>query len=160
MIDLVVTRLTPDLWRRQRDIRLASLAQAPEAFGSTLAREQVFGEDVWRTRAARPATWLVARDGTDVGIGGVYETDRIWSVNGMYVAPSARGTGVIEALMAAIDDHVVAVGATTVRLLVMADNARGIAAYTRLGYLATGEREVAPDGREELAMVKDLAAQR
>lgn len=147
-----VVRLTPDLWRRQRAIRLASLAQAPEAFGSTSAREEAFDDDVWITRATRPVTFLVSVDGTDVGTGGVYERDGRWEVNGMYVDPSARGTGVVEALLSAMHAHVAAAGATEVRLGVMADNARGIAAYRRIGYRETGERVVLPDGREELMM--------
>ena len=155
MDDLKVTRVTPDDWRRQRDIRLASLGQAPEAFGSTLAREQDFDETTWRTRAARPTTWLVSRYGVDVGTAGVYEFDGSWQVNGMYVVPSARGTGVVEALDAAIDDHVRTAGATAVALVVMVDNARGIAAYERLGYRTTG-RVAQPDGRVALEMVKDL----
>lgn len=147
-----VVRLTPDLWQRQRAIRLAALAMAPEAFGSTLAREEAFDDEVWITRAARPVTFLVSVDGVDVGTGGVYETVGRWEVNGMYVDPSARGTGVVEALLSAMHSHAAAAGATEVGLGVMADNARGIAAYRRIGYRETGEQVVLPDGRGELMM--------
>ncbi len=56
-------------------------------FGSTLAKEQAFGEAEWRRRAARPATFVAARDGVDVGMAGVYEFDDAWCAMGMWIAP-------------------------------------------------------------------------
>ena len=63
---LTITRLQPDDWQRLREIRLAGLADAPETFGSTLARELAFDEAEWRRRLARPATIVASRDGVGV----------------------------------------------------------------------------------------------
>jgi ribosomal protein S18 acetylase RimI-like enzyme len=153
-----VTRVGPDEWQRMRDVRLAALAESPEMFGSTSAREQAFDEAEWRRRAARPATFLASRDGVDVGIAGVYEFDREWCLAGMWIDPRARGTGAVEALINACESVVQAAGATTVALGVMEDNARGRRAYLRLGYHFTGAREHVRDGRHELFMAKTLAA--
>jgi ribosomal protein S18 acetylase RimI-like enzyme len=125
-------------------------------FGSTLAKEQAFDEAEWRRRAARPATFLASRDGVDVGMSGVYEFDDGWSVMGMWLAPAARGTGVLEALVSACESVAQDAGATTVALGVMEDNPRGRRAYVRLGYAFTGAREHVRDGRDELFMAKTL----
>ncbi|GAB3597994.1 GNAT family N-acetyltransferase [Angustibacter peucedani] len=154
--DVVVTRVWPDDWERLRATRLESLRESPEMFGSTSAREEAFDEAEWRRRAARPATFLANRDGADVGTAGVYETDHGWWVMGMWIAPTARGTGVLEALMAACEDVARAAGAGAVELGVMEDNPRGRRAYERLGFVLTGGRIPVRDGRDELLMVKPL----
>lgn len=153
---VVLTRVGPEDWRRLRDVRLAALADSPEMFGSTLAKEQSFDEAEWRRRAARPATFLASRDGVDVGMAGVYEFDGGWFVMGMWLAPVARGTGVVEALVHACESVAQTAGATTVALGVMEDNPRGRRAYVRLGYDFTGTREHVRDGRDELFMTKTL----
>jgi ribosomal protein S18 acetylase RimI-like enzyme len=153
---VVLTRVGPEDWQRLRDVRLAALAESPEMFCSTLAKEQSFDEAEWRRRAARPATFLASRAGVDVGMAGVYESDGGWCVMGMWVAPDARGTGVVEALVTACESVARAAGAATVALGVMEDNPRGRRAYLRLGYDYTGTREHVRDGRDELFMTKPL----
>ena len=153
---VLVTRVTPADWQRYRDVRLAALAESPEMFGSTLAKEQDFDEAEWRRRAARPATFLASRDGVDIGLAGMYEVDGSWHVMGMWITPVARGTGVVEALVDACESVAQNTGATAVALGVMEDNPRGRKAYVRLGYAFTGAREQVRDGRDELLMTKAL----
>ncbi len=153
-----VRRVEPDDWRRYREVRLAALAESPAMFGSTTAREVAFDEGVWRQRAARPATFIASRGGADIGMAGVYEVDGTWHVMGMWIAPEARGSGVVASLIEACESVVCAAGATTVALSVMEDNPRGLAAYTRLGYEPTGEREHVREDRDQLLMVKALPA--
>ncbi|MGN6612757.1 MAG: GNAT family N-acetyltransferase [Angustibacter sp.] len=153
---VVVTRVAPDDWQRLRAIRLAGLADAPDMFGSTLAREQAFDDAEWRRRAARPASFVASRENVDVGTAGAFEIDGSWWVMGMWIAPTARGTGVVEALVAACESVARDAGAESIALGVMADNPRGQAAYVRLGYSFTGERVPVRDGRDELMMSKPL----
>lgn len=158
MKPVVLTRVEPEDWQRLREVRLAALAESPEMFGSTWAKEQAFDEPEWRRRAARPATFLASRGGVDVGIAGVYEFDDGWWVAGMWLASAARGTGVVEPLIHACESVVQDAGATTVSLGVMEDNPRGRRAYLRLGYELTGEREHVREGRHELFMSKALTS--
>lgn len=153
---LHVTRVLPEDWHRLRAVRLAALAESPEMFGSNLAKEQAFDEAEWRRRVTRPATFLASRDGADVGLAGGYEFDTGWCVMGMWIAPAARGTGVLEALLDACESVALAAGATAIALGVMEDNPRGRRAYARLGYAFTGVREHVRDGRDELWMTKPL----
>jgi hypothetical protein len=46
-----VRRIEAAEWRELRELRLRALADAPDAFASTLEREAAFPEDVWRERA-------------------------------------------------------------------------------------------------------------
>ncbi|TMZ38024.1 GNAT family N-acetyltransferase, partial [Klebsiella pneumoniae] len=59
MIDLRV--LSPDEWPIWRAARLAALADAPEAFGASLADWQVAGdrEERWRARLAVAGSYHV-----------------------------------------------------------------------------------------------------
>jgi ribosomal protein S18 acetylase RimI-like enzyme len=125
-------------------------------FTSSVAREQAFDEAEWRRRASRPTTFIASRGGGDVGIAGVYEFDDGWSIAGMWIAPTARGTGVVEALIQACESVAQAAGATTITLGVTEDNPRARSAYLRLGYQFTGERQHVRDGRDELFMAKAL----
>jgi hypothetical protein len=60
-VDLVA--LTPDDWRTWRSIRLAALADAPDAFGSRLEDWTDADEGRWRDRLSIPgAVDLVALD--------------------------------------------------------------------------------------------------
>lgn len=95
-----ILRLTGDDWRTLRDIRLAALAEAPYAFGSSLAHEQGFREADWRGRLGDGGLWTVARCGTEpVGLVGCYVPDDTPMLVAMWVRPSSRGLGVGAALV-------------------------------------------------------------
>jgi ribosomal protein S18 acetylase RimI-like enzyme len=66
--DVLVRRLVADDWEQARDARLAALAEAPYAFASTLAREQAFGEEVWRSRTGSVRTVAAFAGATIVGL--------------------------------------------------------------------------------------------
>jgi GNAT superfamily N-acetyltransferase len=101
---VAVERVRAAEWRELRELRLRALADAPEAFASTLAREAAFPNDVWRQRAQggpTSANFIARADGVAVGMAAVVaESDpgRLQLV-GMWVDPHRRRRGVARALI-------------------------------------------------------------
>ncbi len=73
-MSLEIRRIRPDEGLRLRALRLRALADAPMAFGSTLAREEAFPDRIWHERAAGGAggdervTFIAERDGQWIGL--------------------------------------------------------------------------------------------
>jgi ribosomal protein S18 acetylase RimI-like enzyme len=158
-----VWALTPEDWKTWRELRLHALEEAAYAFGSLLADWQGEGdrEERWRARLSIPGQHLVALlDGRPVGLacGVPTAADSVAELISMYVHPDARGKGVGDELVQAVERWARSTGATALRLTVMDGNATASALYERTGFRFTGEAdEVLPDGRRELVMAKPLA---
>jgi ribosomal protein S18 acetylase RimI-like enzyme len=138
----VLGSLGPSDWRTFRDARLRALADSPEAFGSTLAREQGFREDDWRQRLTRPV-WVV-EDPLPVAIGGLFDHEGALHVWGMWTDPGHRGRGharrILDALIPADADAVLDVNLAN-------DAAR--TTYERYGFVGTGRIEPLRPGSDQ-----------
>ena len=150
---LELRTLESDDWPLWRELRLAALAEAPYAFGSTLAQWQGSGdrEERWRTRLSIPGAHdLVALlDGLPVGMASGVPGEGAENVEliSMWVNPTARGKGVGDYLIQAVERWGAERGATTLRLSVMPDNRKATALYERHGFTDTGEPgDLLPDG--------------
>jgi ribosomal protein S18 acetylase RimI-like enzyme len=144
---VVVREVTPDDWQTLRDVRLTALREAPYAFGSTYAREQAFTQEQWRGRINdRSVTFLAYRPERPepAGLAGVYVPDGVADVVSMWVRPSARGTGVGEALIGAAADWAKARDHDCILLWVTESNAQARKLYDRCGFALTGERQPLP----------------
>jgi len=135
----------PDEWPVWRELRLAALAEAPYAFGSTLAQWQGEGdrEERWRARLELPGSHNVVAvlDGCPVGMASGVPADvadRAELIS-MWVGPGARGRGVGSRLIGEVERWAVQRGSVTLRLSVMPDNHAAIALYERHGFVDTGE---------------------
>jgi ribosomal protein S18 acetylase RimI-like enzyme len=158
--------LTEDDWQIWRELRLAALAEAPHAFGSRLADWQGGGdrEPRWRARLATPGSYHVVavRDGEPVGMAsglpagpaGVVELFSMW------VRPAARGRGVGDALVRAVEQWARQVPARVLRLAVTEGNHPAVALYRRHGFRRTADpARLMPDRvRREHTMAKPLPA--
>lgn len=158
-----ITLLLPSDWRRFREIRLAALADAPHAFGSTLARELQLSEDEWRARLARRAQFLASvrglPGGTAAGI--LAETRASVELVSMWVDPVWRGQGIGRLLVRTVLDWAVREGAGEVLLWVTEGNLAAERLYLSLGFEPTGKRQpVLPEdpARLESGMVRRLGA--
>jgi ribosomal protein S18 acetylase RimI-like enzyme len=143
-MSIVIRRAVSDDWSAMKEIRLAALAEAPYAFGSTLDRELAFTEDTWRSRAADNLAFLGWQDqrlvGTATGFADPDVPPGSVRLVAMYVAPQARGTGCAHRLIDAVVDACVATGATQLVLDVTDVNAAAARCYRRYGFQQTGHR--------------------
>jgi ribosomal protein S18 acetylase RimI-like enzyme len=159
---LELRTLTSDDWPVWRELRLAALAEAAHAFGSTLAQWQGAGdrEERWRARLGIPGARDVVAvlDGRPVGMASGVPTEDGAGMEliSMWVSPVARGRGVGDLLIRAVERCAAERRAATLRLSVMPDNSRAIALYERHGFVDTGELgDLLPDGvRRERVMAK------
>lgn len=139
---------TAEDWPKWRDLRLRSLADSPQAFGSTLEREQAFTDDDWRGRVAGwtdpaedvagPAVLVWSGD-TPVGMGGGFRDEPgMLHVVAMWTDPAWRGRGVgrmvLDALRAWADAH-----GLRLHLDVEQSNTGARRLYERYGFEATGD---------------------
>lgn len=133
-------------WQALREIRLQALRDAPSAFSSTYAGEAAFADDEWHRRATRDGSFLAfLPEVSPAGLGGGYlaAPDTVELVS-MFIRPQARGRGVGEAIIDAVDGWARKQGATTVHLWVTETNKHARRLYERCGFTATAERQPLP----------------
>ena len=153
---LTVRRFAPGERRTYRELRLRALADAPDAFGSTLAHEGGRPDAEWAARldaGARSSSDapLVAHRGddavglawvrlhTDDGEPGVAHLYQVW------VAPEHRGRGVARRLLDAAAAWARAAGAHVLALDATCGDTPAMRLYTRAGCRPAGaERPLRP----------------
>lgn len=137
----------PDDWRTWRDLRLRSLRESPDAFGSTLEREQAFDEDDWAERLDGSGPAVLAYSGSDpvgMGAGFRYEPGRLMIV-AMWTEPTQRGLGigtrVLDVLVGWAREH-----GLQPDLWVADANPAARTVYERYGFVADGDAEPLREG--------------
>lgn len=156
----VQARTTSD-WPMWREVRLAALAEAPHAFKSRLADWQESGEAQWRARFESPDSYNVVAmlDHRPVGMAsGLPADDGAGELRSVWVGPRARGRGVGDQLIGAVQDWAVRSGRRALKLAVIPGNEPAIALYHRNGFVMTDEHgSLLSDGiTRERTMVKAL----
>lgn len=147
-----VRRLRADEWERWREIRLAMLAEAPYAFGTTYAQAMAYDEAEWRWRAARLGTeadtvmYVAEEDGTWLACAGGYteEDNGLPNVFGVWTRPEARGRGYADACVRAVVEWARSTGAKEVRLWATDGNVAAERVYARIGFVRTGAVQPLP----------------
>ena len=137
-----IERLAAADWPILRELRLAALSDSPEAFGQPLGDAAAQPDAEWISAARASSAgdrraWFLARggDGTPIGlVQGRRRPPHDCLVFSMWVAPSARRSGVGRALLEAIDDWAREWGAARVVLWVVGGNHAALRFYERLGY--------------------------
>jgi ribosomal protein S18 acetylase RimI-like enzyme len=157
--------LTPADWPLWRELRLAALADAPDAFSSRLADWQGDGDrpQRWRDRLSIPGSvnLVAVLSGEPAGMAsGVPADGGAAELISMWVSPAARGHGVGDALVSAVGQWARQQSAGALRLAVSDGNEHAAALYRRHGFTPTGELgDLMADGvRREVIMAWKLPA--
>lgn len=140
--------LVAEDWRIFRELRLGALADAPDAFSTTLADAQSHSDLQWQDRLPGSGPTIVAIDqGRTVAMGGAFappdsDTATLW---GMWTAPEARGRGHGSRVLADLVTWCLA-RELTVLLDVTEGNAAARRLYVSHGFEPTGEWQPLRDG--------------
>jgi ribosomal protein S18 acetylase RimI-like enzyme len=144
---LNVRRFHRHEWRLYRELRLSALRDAPDAFGSTVAREERFVDDEWIQRLERGVASatelpLVAEyDGGAVGLCWVRLDPGDSSIALLYqvwVHPDARRRGVARGLLETGMQWAREAGARTMALSVSVVGESAVRLYEQAGFAKVG----------------------
>lgn len=175
-VTIEVRRVRAGEGTRVRELRLRAVSDPVASIAFLTTREQELERDqaFWDERAAtgaagdaaamfiaeRDEAWLgtlsvLVRRAGDIDHTGRRLSEGSADIVGVFVAPEARGTGAIDALLDAAARWTAGQGFETVSLDVHVDNLRAQAAYRRAGFVPTGEEFTGPIG-PELVMSRSL----
>jgi GNAT superfamily N-acetyltransferase len=150
-----------DGWQAMRDIRLAALRDAPDAFASTYEREAAFAEADWQRRIAGGGNFLAYAPelGTAPAgiVGGFPAAPGTVELVSLWVRPHARGHGIGQVLIETVVGWARAGSSSRVHLWVAENNHHARRLYERCGFSPTAERQPLPSNAEliEIGMVRD-----
>lgn len=151
--------LAPEDWEIYKLIRLRSLEESPDSFGSTYEREVSFPDSVWLSRlspelAGTISLPLVAEiDGKEVGVasGLIRESDsKVANIYQMWVSPDARGKGIAASFLDEIKTWALDKESTSMALSVTTVNNAAVGLYQSYGFSPAGDTEELRVGSELL----------
>jgi demethylmenaquinone methyltransferase/2-methoxy-6-polyprenyl-1,4-benzoquinol methylase len=162
-----VRRARADEWEALREVRLAALADSPDAFGSTLDMERDADEARWRGWitgdgwAGAATTFVADESGRLVGMATGFHPDDEPSVVhlfAMWVQPRRRGEGIGRELVDAVAKWAAdRPGVDQVVLRVTISNDAAIRFYTTCGFVGTADPpEPLRDGSELMTQTMRL----
>jgi GNAT superfamily N-acetyltransferase len=143
----IIRSLQPHEWRLYRELRLEALRESPNAFGSTLAREEAFPDHEWITRLAAGAASprdlpLVAEaSGRAVGLAWARidaSDSRTATLYQVWVHPKYRRRGIGHRMIAFAVAWAREAGATTMALTVACGPDSAMDFYRRCGFVEVG----------------------
>lgn len=157
-------------WEALRELRLRALADAPNAFASTLGQEAAFPEEVWRQWAQggpASAAFLAGEGGADIGMAAIFAAPNAsgrMHLVAMWVDPHYRHRGVGRALVGQAVRWAEERQACEVSLWVADHNTAAWTLYERVGFRPTGARQPLPSNPAltesllRLALMRSTAA--
>lgn len=162
-VKAVIRRVRPDEGSVLKAVRLAALADAPSAFGSSHAAEVDQPDDHWEARAvlgaagALSVTFFAVVSGSVVGLVAAYRPDaagRSVDLVSMWVSAAHRRSGIASELVEAVLGWARETDASSVELWVTRGNEAAVRLYETRGFRLTGEHQPLPSDpcKDELRM--------
>ena len=155
MNDLEIKVLSTNDWKIYKELRLSSLKDSPDSFGSTYEREVEFDDNTWISRLERKGKensilpLVIEHKKKPIGLAfGVQHDskDRSAHIYQMWVSPNARGLGAGKLLL----DHIISwakeIKLESVHLAVTTVNVAAFNLYKSMGFEAFGEKEELREG--------------
>jgi len=139
-------------------MRLAALADEPDAFAQTLATVQDKTDADWAADAARwassstSACFFAEEDGENVGMGGVFVMDGRAELVAMWTRRDARRRGTALQVIDAVREWCRDAGLSELHSGVVEGNTAAATLYEHAGFEPTGERRILDDRRVELRL--------
>lgn len=168
MVDIVVRALGTDEWQLYREVRLAALQNAPNAFVARFEDEASAGDDFWQERMIRAPRFVAEREGKPVGVVSLGQHDddpETAEVFGLWTAQTARGAHAAWNLVAAADRKAAEDGSQVLYFWAGSDNAAAVGFASSFGFRPTSKRRPArradsasQSDEDEVAMVLPLSA--
>lgn len=154
---MAVRPLRAHEWALYRHLRLASLTEAPDAFGAVLAEQRDWPDVLWQMRLAAGVAGpdslpLVAEHaGAPAGLAWGRIEDGAAHVYQVWVAPQARGCGLGAQLVRAVVAWARARQLPEVRLSVALGGKTALDLYLREGFVAHGAQHALRPGSDRLS---------
>ena len=157
MSKIEIKTFTESDWEIYKSLRLASLGDSPDSFGSTLVREAAFSDDEWKGRlntspgVLHTLTLVAYFEGRAVGlVSGVVHKENPASahVYQLWVSPESRGVGIARALLTRIVSWSTELQLRSLLLAVTTTNTEAVSLYRSFGFVLDGETEPLRDGSE------------
>ncbi|WP_374694381.1 GNAT family N-acetyltransferase [Halomonas sp. SpR1] len=167
MSDVKIREVPPQDWPLYKSVRLSSLEDSPDSFGSTYEQEVLLSDAEWQARLdlefrgldARPLIAELAGHAVGLAWGVIHEPDsKTAHIYQMWVSPSQRGKGIATSLLNEITAWALNKGCERIALAVTTSNEAAVSLYNSSGYLPAGSLEALRNGSVFLVqpMVKRL----
>lgn len=138
-----IRQINQNEWQLLRQVRLAAVADSPQAFADTLEKTQQMPQSLWQRRAlsgseGKDSYCAVALDGSNpigiaVGLTDADEPKRTFLVS-MWVAAQYRGTSIAPSLLQRVLSWATSIAAEIIMAGVKPGNDRAARFYERNGF--------------------------
>lgn len=148
MTEIEIRKFLPDEWPLYRQLRMDALADAPYAFGSTLAEAQTRSEEDWRSRIltalATPLEYplMAVVDGTPAGLvwGHIHPSQpKEAHLFQMWVDPRFRRHQLAQQMVLALVDWAASHQVAFIELDVTSNNRAALLLYQKCGFSEWGQ---------------------